>query len=225
MGKMAIASQETVFVTPAAALAATLTVGPASRGLVVFAHGSGSGRFSPRNRAVADVLHGEGLGTLLLDLLTEDEQRVDEVTREHRFNIELLAQRVVAAIDAAGQRPQTAGLPIGLFGASTGAAAALAAAGRRPAAVKAVVSRGGRGDLAAKDLPNVRAAVLLIVGGRDPEILLLNRQVQSMLQCPNELVIVPGAGHLFEESDTLYQAARHAAEWFSRNLVLAAGEE
>lgn len=222
---MQIQSHETVIETPAAPLAATLTVPPDSRGLVIFAHGSGSGRFSPRNRGVADVLHGESLGTLLLDLLTVEEQRVDEVTREHRFNIELLTQRVVAAVDAVGRLDKTSHLAIGLFGASTGAAAALAAAGRRPAAVRAVVSRGGRGDLAAADLPNVLAPVLLIVGQRDPEIILLNRQVQSMLQCPNELVVVPGAGHLFEEGDTLYQAARLSADWFSRHLGSGAGQE
>jgi putative phosphoribosyl transferase len=143
---------------------------------------------------------------------------VDELTAEHRFNIELLTQRVVGAVDALTQMPETARLPVGLFGASTGAAAALAAAARRPRAIKAVVSRGGRGDLAVEDLPNVRAAVLLIVGELDAQVIQLNRQAQAMLQCPSELVIIPGAGHLFEEGDTLMQAAQRTAAWFEKYL-------
>lgn len=218
MSKLQAEYREVTLEAPAARLTGDLTHVPGSHGIVIFAHGSGSGRFSPRNRAVAEMLHAAGLSTLLLDLLTEPEQQIDEITREHRFNIELLAQRVVAAVDAMPALGDVAELAVGVFGASTGAAAALAAAARRPERVGAVVSRGGRGDLAGDELPAVRAPVLLIVGQRDPEVIRLNRQVQAMLRCPNELVIIERASHLFEEPGTLEQAAHHTARWFTLHL-------
>jgi dienelactone hydrolase len=184
--------------------------------VVVFAHGSGSSRFSTRNRAVARVLQRAGLGTLLLDLLTEHEEWIDETTAEYRFDIALLGRRVMAAIDWLDRYPQTAGLPLGLFGASTGAAAALTAAAGRPWRVSAVVSRGGRPDLAADALSRVRAPVLLIVGGRDPEVLELNRQAAQQLRTPHRIDVIPGATHLFVEAGTLAQAAAAARDWFLR---------
>ncbi|WP_369015778.1 dienelactone hydrolase family protein [Actinocrinis puniceicyclus] len=184
--------------------------------VVLFAHGSGSSRFSPRNRAVARALQRGGLGTLLLDLLTRGEERVDEVTAEYRFDIPLLGRRVTAAIDWLEAYPQTAGLPLGLFGASTGAAAALIAAAERPGRVTAVVSRGGRPDLAGEALARVRAPVLLIVGGRDQQVLELNRQAAGLLSAPHRVEVVPGATHLFAEGDTLQRAALKARDWFLR---------
>ncbi|HXE79645.1 MAG TPA: dienelactone hydrolase family protein [Vicinamibacterales bacterium] len=184
--------------------------------VVIFAHGSGSSRRSPRNRFVADVLRNAGLGTLLMDLLTEAEERVDVVTREHRFDIGLLAARVCAAADwlAAGN----GGAPvsgIGLFGASTGAAAALICAARRPGLVRAVVSRGGRPDLAGDALPRVTAPTLLIVGGADDVVIDLNRQAFEELTGEKRFEIIPGATHLFEERGALERVAQLAAEWFA----------
>jgi len=195
-------------------LEGTLTVPPGARGLVIFAHGSGSSRLSPRNRHVAEVLHRGGLATLLFDLLTPEEERVDRVTRELRFDIGLLSARLVGAIDWALAQPSTRGLPIGLFGASTGAAAALVAAARRPDVVRAVVSRGGRPDLAGDCLSQVSAPVLLIVGGRDSEVLALNEAARRRIGDHAELEVVPGATHLFEEAGTLEHAARLACRWF-----------
>ncbi|HZU57015.1 MAG TPA: alpha/beta family hydrolase [Actinocrinis sp.] len=190
-------------------------VKPAHAGsIVAFAHGTGSSRHSPRNRAVARVLQQAGLGTLLLDLLTEREERVDEATAEYRFDLQLLGRRIIAAIDWLNEHPQTAGLPLGLFGASTGAAAALIAAAERPDRVTAVVSRGGRPDLAAEHLSRVRAPVLLIVGGRDPQVLQLNRQAAEQLSAPHHLEIIPGATHLFAENHALEQVALKARDWF-----------
>lgn len=188
-------------------------------GLVAFAHGSGSSRLSPRNRYVAEELRNGCMGTLLVDLLSEEEEREDLRTRELRFDIALLAGRMVQIVDWVRAEPATAKLPVGLFGASTGAAAALIAAARKPKAVHAVVSRGGRPDLAAEHLPNVRAATLLIVGERDPQVLKLNRQALERLAGPKELSVVPGATHLFEEADTLEEVARLAREWFVRRLA------
>ncbi|MET7935557.1 dienelactone hydrolase family protein [Streptomyces sp. NPDC005322] len=185
-------------------------------GVVAFAHGSGSSRHSPRNRAVARVLQDAGLATLLFDLLTEAEERVDAITAEHRFDIPLLGRRLVAAVDWLAGHPATSGLPVGLFGASTGAAAALTAATERPERVGAVVSRGGRPDLAGGALSRVRAPVLLIVGGDDHEVLRLNEQAAAMLAAPHEIHVVPGASHLFEEPGTLEQAAQAARDWFVR---------
>lgn len=185
----------------------------AARGVVLFAHGSGSSRHSPRNRRVAAHLRTAGLGTLLMDLLSEPEERRDRLTAEHRFDIPLLARRLVAAADWLAGRPETAALPLALFGASTGAAAALLAAAGRPDRVAAVVSRGGRPDLAYDALEAVRAPVLLIVGGDDPEVLRLNEEAAGRLHAPHRIHVVPGATHLFEEPGTLEQAAEAARHW------------
>lgn len=187
-------------------------------GMVVFAHGSGSGRHSPRNRQVAEVLREAGIRTLLLDLLTVEEERVDIQTREHRFDIGLLAGRVVGAIDWLDGREGSGSLPIGIFGASTGAAAALIAAADRPDRVGAVVSRGGRPDLADDSLPEVRAPTLLIVGGNDPVVIDLNREARSRMTAETELEIVEGATHLFEEPGALERVADLAASWFRSHL-------
>jgi pimeloyl-ACP methyl ester carboxylesterase len=199
-------------------LHADLSLAPDTAGLVIFAHGSGSSRHSSRNRMVAGVLQAAGLGTLLLDLLTAEEERIDVTTREIRFDIPLLSERVVGAIDWAGAHPATASLGVGLFGASTGAAAALIAAARRPAGVRAVVSRGGRADLAAESLEEVVAPTLLIVGGRDEVVTDLNRAAHARLSGPKSLEIVSGATHLFEEPGALDQVARLARDWFLRYL-------
>ncbi len=187
-------------------------------GVVAFAHGSGSGRFSPRNQFVAGVLHEAGLATLLLDLLEEEEAEEAE-DRNKVFDIPLLAVRLQSAADWLRQNPSTSALRLGYFGASTGAGAALVAAVRNPAAIGAVVSRGGRPDLAMEYLPTVRAPTLLIVGGCDDIVIELNEQALRMLRCHKELVIVPGATHLFEEPGTLEEVARLAKEWFVRYLT------
>ncbi|MFI0776529.1 dienelactone hydrolase family protein [Streptomyces sp. NPDC021212] len=199
-----------------ALLVGDLTLPDNPSGVVAFAHGSGSSRHSPRNRAVARVLQEAGLATLLFDLLTEAEERVDAITTEHRFDIPLLGRRLMAAVEWLGHHPGTAGLPIGLFGASTGAAAALTAAAERPEQVRAVVSRGGRPDLAGGVLNRVNPPVLLIVGGDDHEVLRLNEQAAAMLAAPHEVHVVPGATHLFEEPGALEQAAGAARDWFLR---------
>jgi putative phosphoribosyl transferase len=187
-----------------------------ARGVVLFAHGSGSSRFSPRNRAVADALRQAGLGTLLLDLLTGEEEHVDVVTAEHRFDIGLLGGRLTAAVDRLTAHPATAGLPVHLFGASTGAAAALVAAAGRPDQVRSVVSRGGRPDLAGDALEQVRAPVLLIVGGRDQQVLRMNEAAAQRLRAPYEVRVVAGATHLFEEPGALEEVAALAGDWFLR---------
>jgi putative phosphoribosyl transferase len=192
---------------------AALVVPDDARGLVVFAHGSGSSRFSPRNRYVAGLLEEAGLGTLLVDLLTVEEERVDLRTRELRFDIELLAERVTGAVRWA----EALELPLGLFGASTGAAAALVAAACAPESVRGVVSRGGRPDLAGPGLAEVRAPVLLIVGSRDELVLELNRQAQAALPRA-ELEVIPGATHLFEERGALERVADLAGAWLLRHL-------
>ena len=186
-----------------------------SRGIVVFAHGSGSSRHSLRNRQVAATLHSSGLGTLLLDLLTPDEEAVDMRTGKHRFDVHMLGDRVVAAIDWLRRADDS---PIGLFGASTGAAAALIAAAERPEDVFAVVSRGGRPDLAGDDLPVVRAPTLLIVGSRDTEVLAMNEIARARLEAETALEVIPGATHLFEEPGALEVVARLALAWFERYL-------
>lgn len=190
----------------------------AASGLVIFAHGSGSSRFSSRNNAVAGVLNRVGLATLLFDLLSADENEVDLRTRRLRFDIGLLTRRVVDTVDWAGAQPDLQHLRIGLFGASTGAAAALAAAAARPAKVAAVVSRGGRPDLAGEALAHVRAPTLLIVGGRDTDVIELNRQAASRMSAPRELRIVADATHLFEEPGALEEVAALASEWFLEHL-------
>jgi dienelactone hydrolase len=211
---MARASQAVSVTAGPVTLAGDLVLPPAASGVVAFAHGSGSSRHSPRNRAVAEVLQDAGLGTLLMDLLTAGEERIDMVTAELRFDIPLLGGRVTAAVDWLHERPETRGLPVGLFGASTGAAAALVSAAARPERVRAVVSRGGRPDLAGDALPGVRAPVLLVVGGRDHEVLRLNEEAARRLTAPCLLRVVPGATHLFEEPGTLEQAADAARDWF-----------
>jgi putative phosphoribosyl transferase len=190
---------------------------PAPRGLVLFAHGSGSSRKSPRNRFVADVLVAAGMGTLLFDLLTEDEERIDLRTRALRFDIPLLTDRLAGATAWVLGQEALAGPPLGYFGASTGAAAALAASCQRPE-VLAVVSRGGRPDLAGSRLPEVTAATLLIVGGEDHQVIELNREALAQMRCEARIEIVPGATHLFEEPGTLAQAAELAAAWFAQHF-------
>lgn len=201
-----------------ATLNGDLTLPADTRALVIFAHGSGSSRHSPRNRAVAEVLQHGRLGTLLLDLLMEDEDRADAVTAEFRFNIALLADRLIGAVDWARALPQTSSLPVGLFGASTGAAAALIAAARRHE-VRAVVSRGGRPDLAEESLESVDAPTLLIVGGRDEVVIELNKKALARLKAPKELQIVPRATHLFEEPGALDRVSQLAKAWFERHLA------
>jgi dienelactone hydrolase len=195
-----------------------VVVPEAARGVVLFAHGSGSSRYSPRNRHVARMLHPAGLATVLADLLTPDEERLDSQTGELRFDIGLLAARVVGLADWTVNDELTSGLGLGLFGASTGAAAALAAAAARPAAVRAVVSRGGRPDLAGDVLSSVRQPTLLIVGGLDTTVVELNRTAMAKLGGKASLEIVPGATHLFEEPGALEQVARLARDWFVREL-------
>lgn len=199
-------------------LPAFLTLPTEPKGLVIFVHGSGSSRFSSRNRFVAQVLSKAGLATLLFDLLTEEEGRVDAITAELRFNIPLLIERTTGTLDWVVSQPALNAWPIGLFGASTGAAAALGAAAERPGSVGAVVSRGGRPDLAIPLLPRVKAPTLFIVGERDTTVLELNRKAAAAMQAPWELAIVPGATHLFEEPGTLEQAAALARDWFLRYL-------
>jgi putative phosphoribosyl transferase len=199
-------------------LEGALVVPADARGIVLFAHGSGSSRHSPRNVYVAEELQAGGLGTLLLDLLTPGEEAVDLATRELRFDIGLLAERLVAAIEWLTRQESTRDLPIGLFGASTGAAGALVAAARLPDRVSAVVSRGGRPDLAGADLPSVRAPTLLIVGGDDPVVIDLNRRAMERMTAPLQLEIVPRASHLFEEPGTLEEVARLARHWFVDHL-------
>ncbi len=188
-------------------------------GIVLFAHGSGSSRFSPRNRYVAQLLNQARLATLLVDLLSPEEEAVDLRTAQLRFNIGLLAERLVAVTDWLVQQPDTRPLGIGYFGASTGAAAALVAAAERPKIVRAVVSRGGRPDLAGPALAHVEAPTLLIIGGSDPLVIELNRAALAQLRCEKRLVIVPGATHLFEEPGTLDEVARLARQWFERYLM------
>ncbi|MFD6717136.1 DeoR family transcriptional regulator [Micromonospora sp. TSRI0369] len=187
-------------------------------GVVLFAHGSGSSRHSPRNMAVGRALNDRGLATVLVDLLTADEEARDEVTAELRFDIGMLAERLAGIVDWMGADPELGQLPIGLFGASTGAAAALVAAAARPDRVGAVVSRGGRPDLAGSSLTGVRAPTLLLVGGLDEQVIVLNEQARDALGEVAELRIVPGATHLFEEPGTLEQVAEQAGTWFTTHL-------
>jgi len=200
-------------------LQADLREPAAARGLVIFAHGSGSSRLSSRNRHVAESLDRRGFATLLLDLLTAREEAIDVRTMEYRFDIERLGTRVTAAVDWARQRADLQDLPLGCFGASTGAAAALIAAATRPHRVAAVVSRGGRPDLADTMLPWVTAPTLLIVGGEDAPVIEMNREaMRQMTAAAVEMTIVPGATHLFEEPGTLDEVERLAGDWFARYL-------
>jgi len=202
-------------------LEGSLAIPRDARGVVLFAHGSGSSRHSPRNRFVAEALWDGGLATLLVDLLTPEEEAVDMRTRRLRFDIELLAERLVGAIDWLGQQPDTRDLRVGLFGASTGGGAALVAAAERPERVGAVVSRGGRPDLAGSALPSVRAPTLLIVGERDEGVIELNEQARDQMRAEVRLEIVPRATHLFEEPGPLEEVAQLARDWFVRHLAPA----
>ena len=199
-------------------LEGNLNVPDGARGVVLFAHGSGSSRHSPRNRYVAGVLREAGLATVLLDLLTAEEEAIDLQTQRLRFAISLLADRLIGATDWLAQNPDTRDLTIGYFGASTGAAAALVAAAERPDAVGAIVSRGGRPDLAGAALARVRAPTLLIVGGHDIPVIGMNQEAMAQLHVETKLEIVPGATHLFEEPGALEEVARLAREWFERYL-------
>jgi dienelactone hydrolase len=221
---MGMSTWTTTHQVPAAGvvLDGDLSLPDSAAGVVLFAHGSGSSRHSPRNRAVAGALNRRGMATLLVDLLTADEERIDARTGQLRFDIGLLADRLVGIIDWLGARPETAALPVGLFGASTGAAAALVAAAKRPETVRAVVSRGGRPDLAGPALAEVNAPTLLIVGARDVTVLELNERASNAMRAPVELRIIPGATHLFEEPGTLEQVAELAADWFGMHLTPAA---
>jgi putative phosphoribosyl transferase len=200
-------------------LEGNLVVPEAATGVILFAHGSGSSRHSPRNRYVAEVLQDAGFATLLMDLLTLDEEAVDARTAHLRFDIDLLARRLIAATDWLMQEASTRSLPIGYFGASTGAAAALVAAAERPEPVKAIVSRGGRPDLAGDALRRVKAPVLLIVGGDDVPVIALNQRALELLNVEKKLEIIPHAGHLFEEPGALAAVARLARQWFLDHLV------
>lgn len=203
-------------------LEGTLALPKDARGLVLFAHGSGSSRHSPRNRYVAQILQSQGIGTLLFDLLTRHEESVDQYSGELRFDIPFLARRLVGATRWLKSSPDTRELKVGYFGASTGAGAALVAAAELPEIVCTVVSRGGRPDLAGRALAVVRAPTLLIVGGDDEPVITMNRDALAKLKCPDKkLVIVPGATHLFEEPGTLEEVARVAAEWFTRHFIPA----
>ncbi|MEU2611881.1 alpha/beta fold hydrolase [Micromonospora sp. NPDC007271] len=199
-------------------LPADVITPPGATGVVLFAHGSGSSRHSPRNVAVAHQLNDRSLATVLVDLLTPDEDVLDARTAELRFNIGMLAERLAAIVDWMGKEPALGRLPVGLFGASTGAAAALVAAAARPDRVAAVVSRGGRPDLAGHALSAVRAPTLLLVGGLDEEVIVLNEQARAELGEVAELRIVPGATHLFEEPGTLDEVADQAGGWFTTHL-------
>ncbi len=205
-------------VVDGAPLEGNLVIPKKARGLVIFAHGSGSSRKSPRNRFVAGVLQEAGLATLLFDLLTPKEETVDSISGHLRFDIGFLARRLIGAIDWTARNKETQRLAIGCFGASTGAAAALVAAADRPQTVQAIAGRGGRPDLAASFLPQIKAPVLLIVGELDTQVIELNRQAMEQLTCVKEMSIVPGASHLFEEQGTLPKAANLAATWFAKYL-------
>jgi dienelactone hydrolase len=202
-------------------LEGNLTLPEGARGVVLFAHGSGSSRLSPRNRYVAQLLHGAKLATLLIDLLTSREAAIDLRSAHLRFDIRLLADRLMGATDWLTKYRDTHQLRVGYFGASTGAAAALVAAAERVQEVGAVVSRGGRPDLAGPALTRVRAPTLLIVGGEDTQVIELNREAYTQLRCEKDLAIIPGATHLFEEPGALELVARLAREWFQRFLTPA----
>ncbi len=197
-----------------------LAITPACEGLILFAHGSGSSRHSPRNKFVAHILERRGFATLLVDLLTREEEEVDRVTADLRFDIPMLSQRLTGVVDWLRMQRETARLRVGLFGASTGAAAALISAADRPHSVAAVVSRGGRPDLAGHALPRVTAPTLLIVGSLDTTVLQMNRAAMVQMHGPAALEIVEGATHLFEEPGALSEAAELATDWFDRHLRL-----
>jgi putative phosphoribosyl transferase len=211
---------EVTLTTDGTDLQGTLTFPKKTLGAVLFAHGSGSSRLSPRNRYVARVLQEQGIATLLFDLLTRDEEAIDEWTTKLRFDIPLLTKRLVGATRWLLRNPRMKGLKVGYFGASTGAAAALVAASEIPDTISAVVSRGGRPDLAHEALNSVRAATLLIVGGNDEPVITMNEQALKKLHCTEKkLVIIPGATHLFEEPGALEEVAKIAADWFKQHFA------
>jgi putative phosphoribosyl transferase len=203
---------------PANVLEGELIIPEGAKGVVIFAHGSGSSRHSPRNQFVARTIREHGNGTLLFDLLTESEEREDQYTGEFRFNIPMLAQRLVVTASWLRNQPGMRSCGLGFFGSSTGGGAALVAAAELGSHVDAVVSRGGRPDLAAESLPKVQCPTLLLVGERDEVVIDLNRQALTQMRCPKELRIIPGATHLFEERGTLDQVAQAAANWFAQHL-------
>lgn len=221
MSERALPNERFVRVTAGdATLDADLCVPENARGLVAFAHGAGSSRHSPRNRYVAQMMHRAGLATLLTSILTVEEEADDLITGRLRFDIALLGRRLIGIVDWLRRTGETSGLRIGLFGSSTGAAGALIAAAERPDGVAAVVSRGGRPDLAAPALDRVKAPTLLIVGSHDFPVIDLNRRALASLKCEKELVMVPGAGHLFEEPGALEQVAQLAGDWFVRHFSI-----
>lgn len=218
MDDSAIAVGEITIDVGAGAVTGDLVVPAGARGLVVFAHGSGSSRKSSRNRYVAEKVGNAGYATLLFDLLTPGEDAVDRRTAEYRFDVDMLGERLVTVVDSVGSDPRLESLPVGVFGASTGAAAALIAAAHRPERIAAVVSRGGRPDLAGERLRDVEAPTLLIVGSRDTPVIAMNETAKAAMRCEVVLSIVPGASHLFEEPGTLHRAAQLAMAWFQRTL-------
>jgi len=195
-----------------------LTLPPGAKGVVLFAHGSGSSRFSTRNQYVAKEFYKATIGTLLFDLLTQEEEETDIITAEYRFNIPLLADRLIGATEWLKNDPKTKGLAFGYFGASTGAAAALIAAARLRSEISAVVSRGGRPDLAGKYLPNVMTPTLMLVGSLDTEVIELNQRAMDQIKAEKKIVIIPGATHLFEEQGTLEEVAKVSIDWFLKYL-------
>lgn len=215
---LAIEHKSVIVAVDSVRLEGNLSAPTAAKGVVLFAHGSGSSRHSPRNRYVADVLNEGGLATLLIDLLTSDEQEVDMQTAHLRFDIRFLAERLEAITEWLVRQPEITHLKLGQFGASTGAAAALVAAAQMPRVVRAVVSRGGRPDLAGAALARVEAPTLLIVGGADNVVLDLNRKAMALMHCEKQLQIIPGANHLFEEPGTLQKVAVLARDWFLEKL-------
>ncbi len=220
-GNLTKNSQEKLVVvtTDSVRLEGNLVVPPTAQGIVLFAHGSGSSRHSPRNRYVAKVMQQAGLATLLFDLLTSEEERIDLRTRHLRFDIGLLASRLIDTTKWLAQYPDTCNLKVGYFGASTGASAALIAAADKPQAVSAIVSRGGRPDLAGTALTRVQAPTLLIVGGYDVPVIAMNQEAMAQLRSEKQLQIVPKATHLFEEPGALEAVAQLATQWFQRFFV------
>jgi dienelactone hydrolase len=211
-------SQVKIPVSKTSSIEGNLTIPPNAKAVIIFAHGSGSGRFSPRNQYVAKIFNQAGLATLLIDLLTSEEETVDEDTGEFRFNINLLAKRLVSATEWLKLDAKTSSCAYGYFGASTGAAAALIAAAKLSSDIKVVVSRGGRPDLAGDYLQDVRAPTLFLVGGLDSVVLELNQKAMDRMDAKKELVIIPGATHLFEEAGKLEEVAKLSTEWFKRYL-------
>jgi len=221
MNRILTENQEVQILSTGVRLEGNLSIPDGAKGILLFVHGSGSSRHSPRNQYVAQTLQEGGLATLLFDLLTPEEEKIDQRTRHLRFDIGLLARRTAGALEWLELQPDVKEFKRGLFGSSTGAAAALIAAAELPEKVDAVVSRGGRPDLAGSDLSQVKAPTLLIVGAYDKTVILLNKEALALMppETEKQLVLVPGASHLFEESGTLEQAAQLARDWFQKHLI------